>query len=76
MQTTINPYEYVIQFGKHNGKSIDEISEIDPSYIVWLHENVKTITIPQEYVDAIKMDIYDREDEFLDAWGGWMSRYG
>lgn len=76
MPTTINPYEYVLPFGKYNGKLLDEISEIDPSYIVWLHENVKTITIPKEYMDEVKMNIYEREDEFLDAWGGWMSRYG
>jgi hypothetical protein len=28
-------------FGKHIGKSPNDISEIDPSYIVWLYENTE-----------------------------------
>jgi hypothetical protein len=30
-----------LTFGKHRDKTPDEISEIDPGYIVWLAENVK-----------------------------------
>lgn len=30
-----------LNFGKHRGKTPDEISEIDPSYIVWMYERIK-----------------------------------
>jgi hypothetical protein len=72
----IDPYKDVITFGKYKGKVFDEIAEIDPSYIIWVKENVKTITLPKDYTDAIEWDIMDSEDVCLDAWGGWMSRYG
>lgn len=33
--------ETVLDFGKYKGKTLDEVADIDPSYICWLHENVK-----------------------------------
>jgi hypothetical protein len=30
---------YVFTFGKHDGETIEEILEDDPSYIIWLSEN-------------------------------------
>lgn len=32
--------EYVLNFGKHKGKTLVEINEIDPSYIRWVKENM------------------------------------
>jgi hypothetical protein len=71
----INPYSDVLTFGKYKGRIIDEVAEIDPSYILWVDENIKTISLPKRYVDAIEMDVREVEDEYLDAWGSWMSRY-
>jgi NADH:ubiquinone oxidoreductase subunit len=31
-----------LRFGKYRGKTPAEISEIDPQYLVWMHENVLT----------------------------------
>jgi len=72
----VDPYQDVITFGKYKGEIFDTIAEKDPSYIIWVKENVKTVTLPQDYTDAIEWDIMDNEDEYLDAWGEWMSRYG
>lgn len=52
-----------ITFGKYSGKTFDEISDIDPEYILWLDENVKTIKFERSWIDAIQMDIM--EDELL-----------
>lgn len=30
-----------LTFGKHRGKTPEEIADEDPSYVVWLYENVK-----------------------------------
>ena len=32
---------YVLNFGKHNGKTLPEIAEVDPSYISWAKENMR-----------------------------------
>lgn len=71
----VNPYCDIISFGKYKGEIFDDVAEKDPSYIVWLHENVNSIGLPTKYVDAIRMDIMEEESEYLDAWGSWMSRY-
>jgi len=52
----INPYTDKITFGKYEGKTFDEISDIDAEYILWLDENVKSVKIPQNFVDAVEMD--------------------
>ena len=31
---------YVISFGKHSGKTLPQIAEIDPGYIAWAKENI------------------------------------
>ena len=72
----IDPYKDVITFGKYKGEIYDEIAERDPSYIIWIKENVKGVELPSDYTDAIEWDIMDSEEVYLDAWGGWMSRYG
>lgn len=72
----IDPYKDVITFGKYKGETYDEIAEYDPSYIIWIKENVKGVKLPSDYTDAIEWDIMDSEDVYLDAWGQWMSRYG
>lgn len=30
-----------LRFGKYKGKTPDEVSEIDPGWLVWAHKNVK-----------------------------------
>lgn len=43
-----------IAFGKHKGATFEEISEEDPGYIVWLSENVDTISLPDFFVERCK----------------------
>ena len=31
---------YVITFGKHSGKTLSQIAEVDPRYISWAKENM------------------------------------
>lgn len=30
---------YVLTFGKYKGMEIDEVMELNPQYLVWLHNN-------------------------------------
>ena len=52
-----------IPFGRYKGKTLEEIAEIDPEYILWLHENVKTVKIPRSLWEGIEWDIrYEMEN--------------
>lgn len=39
-----------LTFGKYKGQTPDEISEEDPSYIVWLFENVQGVCTRDLYL--------------------------
>lgn len=34
--------DYIITFGKHSGKTLPEVASVDPKYISWAKENIKT----------------------------------
>lgn len=36
-----DPSDYVLKFGKHSGKTLGQVKEEDPSWIVWAKENIK-----------------------------------
>jgi hypothetical protein len=55
-----------ITFGKHTGKTFNEISNIDPDYILWLDENVKDVKLPKKWIEAVEMDIRERDSELHD----------
>ena len=49
--------EFVVEFGKHRGKTLEQIAEQDNAYIFWLdRENV--LNIEQEFLEACQMDDY------------------
>lgn len=50
--------DYAIAFGKHRGKAVAEVIEIDPSYVVWLYENVSYCV--EEVREGIGKDRYER----------------
>ena len=42
-------------FGKYRGQALDQISDNDPGYVVWLaDENV--LKIERGFLDAVRMD--------------------
>lgn len=55
-----------ITFGKYNGKTFNQIADIDPDYISWLDKNVKNIKLPKDFVTANEMDIRERDSELHD----------
>ncbi len=46
---TLQPTD-IITFGKHKGKTLTEIAELDAGYIVWLDEEIKSIKIDTDFV--------------------------
>ena len=62
----MNKPEDTITFGKYKGKTFDEIANIDPDYILWLDENVKDVKLPKKWLEAVKMDVRERDSELHD----------
>lgn len=52
--------DFVMPFGKYKGKTLSEISEVDPSYIVWLSDN-SVLSIESEFLESCLSDIYMEE---------------
>lgn len=65
--------EDVITFGKYKGKTFDEISDIEPSYILWLRDNVDSVKLPKNFLEAVEWDVRENEDNFMDAYESFMS---
>jgi hypothetical protein len=61
----VKPTDF-ITFGKHTGKTFDEIADIDPDYILWLDENVKDVKLPKKWIECVEMDIRERDSELHD----------
>ena len=57
--------DYVLTFGKYSGMSIDEISEIDLSYVIWLNEQ-KILKIEREFMEACLLDEYECDVDYYD----------
>ena len=55
-----------ITFGKYNGQTFEEISNIDPDYILWLNKNVKDVKLPKKWIECVEMDIRERDSELRD----------
>lgn len=50
-----------LSFGKHVFKTPEEVADIDPSYVVWLYENVNPKVVSRSLYQACEMDIAENE---------------
>lgn len=69
----VHDLEDEFPFGKYKGKTIQDVLEINPSYIVWFYENVKRFKILEsiydEACDAQAVEKFNRRI------GGYLHRY-
>jgi ribosomal protein L16/L10AE len=54
--------EYRMKSGKHEGKSLGELLEINPGYIVFLHEK-NLLTIQFDLIDEARAAVKLRNDQ-------------
>ena len=53
--------DFVMPFGKYKGRTLDDISDNDPEYVVWLaDENV--LKIERRFLDAVRQDDMESDD--------------
>ena len=62
----MNKPEDTITFGKYKGKTFNEIADIDPDYILWIDKNVKDVKLPKKWIEAVEMDVRERDSELHD----------
>lgn len=57
-------------FGKHKGKTPEEIADVDPGYIVWLYENVKPPKVSRTLYVACEDQAgdLDENDLLMEKW--------
>ena len=65
-----------LEFGKHQGKTPNEIAEIDPSYIVWLYDNLEEKFVTRALRDMCEEAAYDdyetnKEIDGFYGFDGW-----
>lgn len=51
----------VIPFGKYKGKTVDEVSEFDGEYIIWLNRSTE-FKVSDDLIEAIEQDARDWDD--------------
>ncbi len=57
---------YARCFGKHFGKTINDVMEQDPSYLVWFARSIRNMP---DFVEQIKS-----HSQFPNAWAAYMSK--
>lgn len=55
---TVNSYDDIITFGKYAGKTIGQIADENPGYIVWLSE-LELVNFPDDILDDASSDYYE-----------------
>lgn len=72
--------ESQMPFGKHKGKTFEEIKDEAPGYILWLDENVDRISLPADFVEScrpgstqtyrsqVASDIYGNDNDDVGAY--------
>lgn len=55
-------YDVIFSFGKHSGKSLGFVCDVDPGYITWISENNK---IPGHWPEACKLTLQNKDVSHL-----------
>ena len=55
-----------LTFGKYKGKTPEEIAEYDPSYVVWMYDNVSGPPCSKVLRDDCKKDVREYEADKAD----------
>lgn len=72
---TKQPYgpSHKISFGKYQGLTLDQISDKDPSYLVWLADN-KILAIKPSFLDLVRRDEIESDVLMEFSHGDWGDR--
>lgn len=51
LSVTIDDTNWKFPFGKHTGETIEDVFQLDPSYIVWWNDNIEEYTFSERIVE-------------------------
>ena len=57
----IKGLDYHFNFGKHNGQTIEEVLELDPSYLIWVNNNITWFKINPVIIEEAESMVIDHE---------------
>ncbi len=57
----------LLTFGKYRGMTPDEVSEQDPSYVVWMYETIKPKKCSSFLYESCMRDLKPDEEEEYDG---------
>lgn len=57
---TLSDENSKMTFGKHKGKTLTQVMVIDPSYLLWAHENVDFFKLDDRLLKIAKIAATDR----------------
>jgi hypothetical protein len=60
-------HEFVVSFGKHRGKTLDQIADEDVSYILWL-DSAGVLKIEEEFLDTCGESVRLQELYSMTEW--------
>ena len=66
MQDTIK-LDHIMTFGKHKGKTVAELMDEAPGWLVWAHENVEFFKLPPELIRQARLFLYAQGEEPLEG---------
>ena len=55
-----------LTFGKYKGKTPEEVADYDPSYVVWMYDNVNPTPCSKALRDDCEQDVREYEEEKMD----------
>ena len=61
-----NPTKQIFTFGKYKGKTLEEVAQHDPGYIVWAYENTQFKCDKEFYLACYEDDMNSDDYEMLD----------
>jgi len=56
VNTRFASWDSIFKFGRHAGKTVKQVYDVDPRYLLWCYENVSSF-IPDEELEKIILDI-------------------
>lgn len=69
--TTYITYKYIFTFGKHKSKTVKQVMEEDPSYLLWADNNIEGFELSDYLRD--KAEAYSYKEDMDDLIADYMS---
>lgn len=60
---------HVLDFGKHKGKTVKQVMDIEASYLIWAHEKTDKLFLKDEVLRKAKREAEAQKKDHFDTYG-------